>query len=25
LKAVLRVDPLPLDAAGQHLFPGTMA
>lgn len=25
LKAVLRVDPLPLDAAGQHVFPTTMA
>ena len=24
LRAVLRVDPLPLDAAGKHVFPGTM-
>ena len=25
LKAVLRVDPLPLDASGRHVFPNTMA
>ena len=25
LKAVLRVDPLPLDAAGRHVFPEPMA
>jgi len=25
LKAVLRVDPLPLDASGRHVFPKTMA
>ncbi len=25
LKAVLRVDPLPLDTSGKHVFPGTIA